>query len=547
MSISVSCHAICFCTLLTLVACLAQEYDSSVPHVDECNLCFKCIVDSPSTKWESSFDHAGGYLPSDEPTDKATRRKLMDKSLNSDRSLLQAVKKLPKPPRAPRPPEPPDPNDDPKQPPWLRSSAYLIKGAPDKIKLPNCSLCRGCNTELSFMAETTQFLDRTFTNEKGATSGWLFMASTNRTESKKAVLKVYCMPLPKKPGARVPSCAPETILKNMKLLLGLEKVAEDCGFLDIIPRLWVEKVNAVVPGIGFHIRWYGLWMEVAEGVSMENFLHRGSPSRFPPPAILDLLQNKLNRTQVIRGSIFDLLTSQCDRHAQNIFVNERGQIKLIDNEAALQNSWKNCGFNSILVPTTQKQEIARLSNEFVNKLVNIHQAGGKGHADPQLLFDYRCYLPESSKGVLGKDYPPDIHKCLTDISKMTTQEVHTRYGFVEESVAENLRVRASDMINKGFEYAFLFGEPQNAPGRKYRVQPPCCNIKAARGGPNEYVCADPWELKWELPIGDPTTGGVWRKETRPDTGTYIGGDFEGIELPLGVERPASLSADAAER
>ena len=39
--------------------------------------------------------------------------------------------------------------------------------------------------------------------------------------------------------------------------------------------------------------------------------------------------------------------------AQNIFVNEHGQIRLIDNEAALQSNWKNCGFNSILVPTTQ--------------------------------------------------------------------------------------------------------------------------------------------------------------------------------------------------
>jgi hypothetical protein len=27
----------------------------------------------------------------------------------------------------------------------------------------------------------------------------------------------------------------------------------------------------------------------------------------------------------------DLLTSQCDRHAQNVFVNENGQIRLIDN------------------------------------------------------------------------------------------------------------------------------------------------------------------------------------------------------------------------
>ena len=54
---------------------------------------------------------------------------------------------------------------------------------------------------------------------------------------------------------------------------------------------------------------------------------------------------------------------QCDRHAQNIFVDELGQIKLIDNEAALQNSWKNCGFDSILVPTTQKHNIVRLSNQ----------------------------------------------------------------------------------------------------------------------------------------------------------------------------------------
>lgn len=78
----------------------------------------------------------------------------------------------------------------------------------------------------------------------------------------------------------------------------------------------------------------------------------------------------------------------------------------------MQNSWKNCAFNSILVPTTQKQEIARLSNEFVNKLVTVHEAGGRGRADPQLLFDYRCYLQDSNKGVLGTDYPPDIKKCL---------------------------------------------------------------------------------------------------------------------------------------
>ena len=77
------------------------------------------------------------------------------------------------------------------------------------------------------MAAESTFFDRKFTNEKGATSGWLFMAKTNRTASGNAVVKLYCMPLPKRPGARIPSCSPETILKNIRLLLGIERVVEE--------------------------------------------------------------------------------------------------------------------------------------------------------------------------------------------------------------------------------------------------------------------------------------------------------------------------------
>lgn len=59
-----------------------------------------------------------------------------------------------------------------------------------KHTLPNCTICRGCNTELSYMAASTKFFDRIFTNEKGATSGWLFRATTNVTASGEAVVKV---------------------------------------------------------------------------------------------------------------------------------------------------------------------------------------------------------------------------------------------------------------------------------------------------------------------------------------------------------------------
>ena len=44
--------------------------------------------------------------------------------------------------------------------------------------------------------------------------------------------------------------------------------------------------------------------------------------------------------------------------------------------------------------------------QFVNKLVVAADAP-QGAADPQVLFDYRCYLP-GGKEELGTDYPPKV-------------------------------------------------------------------------------------------------------------------------------------------
>lgn len=32
-------------------------------------------------------------------------------------------------------------------------------------------------------------------------------------------------------------------MKNMRLLLAIEKVVEECGFEDIVPKTWVDKVR----------------------------------------------------------------------------------------------------------------------------------------------------------------------------------------------------------------------------------------------------------------------------------------------------------------
>jgi hypothetical protein len=118
------------------------------------------------------------------------------------------------------------------------------------------------------------------------------------------------------------------------------------------------RLNAVIPGIGFHIWWDGLWMEKADGISL-NMLSYKRTKTFVTQGITTMLGEKLNRTRVIRAAVYDLLSSQCDRHAQNVFMDEHGNLKLIDNLQALQFSWSHCAMDSIFLPGTQKNAMLR--------------------------------------------------------------------------------------------------------------------------------------------------------------------------------------------
>ncbi len=48
--------------------------------------------------------------------------------------------------------------------------------------------------------------------------------------------------------------------------------------------------------------------------------------------LLDLLTRKVNRTELLMVAVFDVLTSQCDRHQQNLFLTETGKVWAIDND-----------------------------------------------------------------------------------------------------------------------------------------------------------------------------------------------------------------------
>ena len=77
------------------------------------------------------------------------------------------------------------------------------------------------------MKQNITFYNRTFMNEAGASPGWLFYGKTNRTANGIAVVKVFCMPLAKVAGNKPTPCYSEVILKNIRLLLGIERIVEE--------------------------------------------------------------------------------------------------------------------------------------------------------------------------------------------------------------------------------------------------------------------------------------------------------------------------------
>eukprot|EP00967_Tisochrysis_lutea_P086918 scaffold122766_cov18-Tisochrysis_lutea.AAC.1 len=66
--------------------------------------------------------------------------------------------------------------------------------------------------------------------------------------------------------------------------------------------LWSEETYVVL--LWAFARMHGSvlapsWMRgpCTAGVSMENFLQKGKPTRVPPPQVVDYFMNKLNKTQ----------------------------------------------------------------------------------------------------------------------------------------------------------------------------------------------------------------------------------------------------------
>lgn len=89
------------------------------------------------------------------------------------------------------------------------------------------------------------------------------------------------------------------------------------------------------------------------------------------------------------AAIFDLLTAQCDRNSNNVFMDERGQITLIDNSEGLgKGSMCASGreLSSIFLPSTAEYTF-RLAGKLFAK-TGLKSLQHK-MPSPHVLMDYR--------------------------------------------------------------------------------------------------------------------------------------------------------------
>lgn len=68
-----------------------------------------------------------------------------------------------------------------------------------------------------------------FRDEVGASPSWLFVAPTDKTPNRKAIVKVACIPVGKHARHKFAQCHADLALKYAKIYLAIEKLAENCG------------------------------------------------------------------------------------------------------------------------------------------------------------------------------------------------------------------------------------------------------------------------------------------------------------------------------
>ena len=387
----------------------------------------------------------------------------------------------------------------------------------------HCKTCYGCNVVVSRISKKTEFRNKTVAVQGGASGAAVFKAKMldetrsedAKTSEDKAVkdvfVKVWCglkggyrhvldakNPIPEKcgdagfehPGFTGDSPCREKGVDsrfacNVAHLGAIDRMAEEAGVAEVIPRMTTLRAKTFLPWddtetAGFKQDVDVLVFDAVPGVSLESLGASTSRDNFD-------LMAKINPDRMYRIALFEMLTSQADRHAQNVFITEGGDVHVIDNESSMLGE-----LNSMLIPGGQKHETYRTGFATVN-CQSDETCDAPRVTPPSFgaLTDYRCYV---EGGYIGTNYPKQFTEFLEKIVAMKdAEEVYEYFQLAVSVFAEKLKERAHDMLTLGFEGTAkkMYAAMPKGDGRfgtfQYDIHPPCCGPGECRmSGPNNF-------------------------------------------------------------
>ena len=379
----------------------------------------------------------------------------------------------------------------------------------------HCKECYGCNVRLSRIIKRTMFKGKSvqvFSGASGAAilKGKIFKkdfllsdddddegegrggktsAGVNHHEELEEAdaemtvfVKAWCnfgkyAQMPENPKSGVPSICGEDDEKrgechvqggrygfgdcNFKFMSSLDKLAHAANLSSVIPRSWTVEVKSFLPWDGFSTSGHKLqkgvkaqFYEKAPGVSIEGVL--GSLDPFVNFAAF----KNISHDNVIRAATFDLLFTESDRHGQNVFFSDEGEITLIDNENTFGTS------NSMLLPGHQKYEINRIGFSAIAGCGEKCPGDPKPSVTPMVALDYRCHVPRQ---YVGFDFPSGVKPFLEKIQNMSAKSIHDEFKMTREEHAVHLKKTVDEMLTLGFEGAMLSALSRQQGGNGYPI------------------------------------------------------------------------------
>uniref|UniRef100_A0A1D1ZMM4 PI3K/PI4K catalytic domain-containing protein n=2 Tax=Auxenochlorella protothecoides TaxID=3075 RepID=A0A1D1ZMM4_AUXPR len=359
------------------------------------------------------------------------------------------------------------------------NASFPMRGSA-RMHLALCPRCAGCSHALRRLDGKVKFGGGEVEPGPEGISQAYTMAATQIGQTRADVAKLHCVPLDRSGTWSPWGCDDAYSSGSPGQLVALGQLSKACATQDMLPRVWTEEVTSILPGSGYVVQGHKAVMTpVARGVSLLSLVTSRGPAAQQEWA-------RIPSDQVIKAATLDLLTGQCDRHAGNVFVDERGRLALIDNDQMLGVWWQGtgCAASSMFLPGTQKfAKHERAVDDWGPEAPATEGAPGPYPLNPLLAFDYRCHLAPGRQG-LGTDFPGPLAACMRRLAAPQGAAWAEALGF-SAPTAHQLAARAGDLLRHGFEWVLEQSRQASIPHMRYPVPPPCCAVDA--GGRCQYV------------------------------------------------------------